>query len=255
MTGSGAWLVPAMLTLAAAVGLGNPGQASAEFFTIDFSEDGTLQLDGSDDLSFSLCGSTGINPVAGCDGTVIGQDGLLAGTIKAVDIFSGITASDIDPLGSVGVVNFASQDVFFFEVEIDTPSAPMDEIASSIVSLNPFFNPKGAGYLKSPPVSNGDEKPLGIAIPAFTGLALFDYDLGNTPSAGNLAAGETSRILFVTYGSGDLQDGQPATFMISSGANDNFTVPIVPEPSTVLLLSAGLTAMGAARRRQLRRGR
>ena len=255
MNRSSVGLVPAIAALAAALGLGIPGPASAEFFTIDFNEDGVLQLDGSDDLDFSLCGTTGINSVAGCDGTLPFPDdifdGLLSGTVKAVDIFSGITAADIDT--TFGTVNFATQDVFFFEVEIDSPSAPMDEIGASIVSLNPIANPKGAGYLKMPP-SSGAEVPLTATLPLFTGLALFNFDLGNTPTAGNLAAGETSRILFVTYGLGDLLVGQPATFMISSGSNENFTVPIIPEPTTVLLLGAGLAAMGAARRRHLRRG-
>ncbi len=107
MTGSDVRLVPVMLTLAAALGLGNPGRASATYFTINFIEDEILQLDGSDDLSFSLCGTTGINPVGpDCNGTLAPPndifDGLLVGTVKAVDIFSGITASDIDPLGSAG---------------------------------------------------------------------------------------------------------------------------------------------------------
>ncbi len=249
MTGSGARLVPVMGALAAALGLGIPGQASATFFTINFIEDSILQLDGSDDLSFTVCGTTTINPTGSCPG------GLLTGTIRAIDIFSGITASDIDPLGSVGTVDFGTQDVFFFEVVLNDPSAPMDEIGLSIVSLDAFNNPKGAGYLKSPPVSNGDRDPLGVTVPMFTGLGLFDYDVGNV-NANNLEAGQTSRILFVTYGLGDLQIGQPATFMISTGGgNDNFTVPIIPEPSAVLLLGAGLAAMGAARRRHLPRGR
>ena len=183
-------------------------------------------------------------------------EGAIAGSILAVDIFAGNLAANIDT--TFGTVSFGTQDVFFFEIEIDASSAPMDEIGVSIESLSPFFNPEGAGWLTSPP-SSGDEVPLGVALPGFTGLAIFDFDLGNTPmpsgSAGNLSAGESSRIFFLTYGSGDLQEGQNSTFMISSGSNDNFSSPIVPEPSTVLLLSAGLAAMGAARRRQLRRGR
>ena len=247
--------MPLVAALAAALGLGIPGQASATFYTINFNGDNLLQLDGTDDLNWSLCGTTTINPQPGCDGifpTPPTANGLADGKVGAVDIFS-ITAADIDT--TFESVNFGTQDVLFFEVELNNPSAPVDQIGASVGTVSGTVDPLGVGYLNAPgetpdPV-NGMSIESSFGFPP-GGTGLFDYD-HNGLSAGNLEAGETTRILFITYASGELAEGQTASFMISTGTDQNFTVTIVPEPSTALLLAAGLAAMGAVCRR--RRGR
>ncbi len=216
--------------------LGAVVEASATLFTIDKSGDGILQLDGSDDLPFGFTGT-----VAGVNG------GVVDGIIHAVDIFS-ITAAEI--FSSVGSVDWASQDVFIVDIELLSPSAPVDQIGIGIGSIPLFGNPVGAGTL-----TGAGQAPSAVSVSPFvTFRADFDFDLGGL-SAANLETGETSVRVFVTYapGGGALAIGQTVNFMISSGTDMTFMTTIVPEPSTVLLLGAGIAAIAGSQR--LRKGR
>ena len=48
-----------VLILALALSLGAASAAEARVFTLDFNDNGILELDGSDDLPFSFCGTSG----------------------------------------------------------------------------------------------------------------------------------------------------------------------------------------------------
>jgi hypothetical protein len=225
-----------VLILALALSLGAASAAEARVFTLDFNDNGMLELDGSDDLPFSFCGTSGINPQPGCDGP---GEGLVDGVIKAVDLF--IDPSDINVAFSMGTVDFATQDVFVFEVELLSPSGSVDEIALGINTV-PLFSLAGAGVLTGPGVTPGS-----VTVSPFVTLSANWFF-----TATNLLAGQTTVRLFATYNSSPvLNDTLTASFMISSGIDASFLSAIAPEPSAALLLS--LAGIGAALHRRRRR--
>jgi len=226
-----------VLILALALSLGAASAAEARVFTLDFNDNGILELDGSDDLPFSFCGTSGINPQPGCDGP---GEGLVDGVIKAVDLF--IDPSDINVAFNTGTVDFATQDVFVFEVELLSPSGSVDEIGLGI-STSPLFGfPDGAGVLTGAGVTPGS-----VTVSPFVTLSANWFF-----TATNLLAGQTTVRLFATYDSSPvLNDTLTASFMISSGIDASFLSAIAPEPSVALLLS--LAGIGAALHRRRRR--
>ena len=228
-----------VLILALALSLGAASAAEARVFTLDFNDNGVLELDGSDDLPFSFCGTSGINPQPGCDGP---GEGLVVGVIKAVDLF--IDPSDINVALALsdGTVDFATQDVFVFEVELLSLSGSVDEIGLGI-STSPLFGfPDGAGVLTGAGVTPGS-----VTVSPFVTLSANWFF-----TATNLLAGQTTVRLFATYNSSPvLNDTLTASFMISSGIDASFLSAIAPEPSAALLLS--LAGIGAALHRRRRR--
>jgi hypothetical protein len=194
---------------------------------LDQNDDGVVQTDGSDDLPFSFTGTSGTN------------GGVINGIIHAVD-FGSIVPFNI--LQSFGIVDFATQDVLFFSVELLSPSAEMDAIGVAVGSNPLFGNPQGGGTLTAP----GVQPTSGVAGP-FTTLRM---DFTFAP----LTAGQTTAILFATYFPGGALDNDDiGNFMVSSGTDQNFFSAIaVPEPSTALLLLIGGIGVAGLYRRNRR---
>jgi hypothetical protein len=218
------------------LGIGIASPASALFFTVDYSGDNILQLDGSDDLPFSFTGTTG---------TVTGK-------IRAVDL--NIFASDI--AYQVGSSGFAGQDVLVFDVTLT--AGLIDQIGVADATSPSTIDPSGAGYLVAPgettsPATGAGSIVLSSGFGFFPGQYLFNFS-NNQLNAGNLTSGETSRRLFLTWtdtgAMTPVWTGQTATFMMSSGTDMDFMVKIVPEPGTLMLVAGGLIVLSLHRRRR-----
>jgi hypothetical protein len=223
------------------LGIGISAPAHALFFTVDFSGDGFLQLDGSDDMPFSFTGTTGT-------GT---PTGVVSGKIRAVDL--NILPSDI--AFQTGVSGFTNVDVLVFDVVLNANSAIVDQIGVAVGTSPAGLDPISAGYLVGPgettsPASGAGATTFVSGGGFFPGQYRFNFDL-NLLAAGNLQAGETSRRLFVTWTdtgpNTPLWKLQTATFMISSGTDTDFMVTIVPEPGTLMLVGGGLMVLALRR--------
>jgi hypothetical protein len=220
------------------LGIGIASPASALFFTVDYSGDNILQLDGSDDLPFSFTGSSGT----------------ASGKIRAVDL--NIFASDI--AYQVASSGFAGQDVLVFDVVLNAGSAIIDQVGVAVATSPTGLDPSGAGYLVAPgettsPATGAGSIVLSSGFGFFPGQYLFNF-LNGGSGPGNLQAGETSRRLFVTWtdtgAMTPVWTGQTATFMMSSGTDMDFMVKIVPEPGTLMLVAGGLIVLSLHRRRR-----
>ncbi len=225
--------------------LGSVDPAGAtKLFTIDgnnneVNEPGTGNLPLGDDLPIGFTGTTSVN------------GGVVDAVIRAVNI------TQVDKLALQAQVqaftgappNFLAQDTFIFDVVVNSPSAPIDQIIVGIGTDK--VDPVTVGYF-----SDGLETPTGIAIQSgfgfFPGAARFDFGFG-TLGAANLEAGETSVRLFVAYtdtGIGTpLSKDQVANFMVSSGTSDDFQVDIIPEPTTAALVAFGVFGLALRGRR------
>lgn len=238
--------------------------AGAKLFTIDGNSNDFNDTDGSDDIAF----------------TFMSSNGLVSGTIRAVDIQVSAATLELDVDTYIGFsavpLDFSDMDVLIFDVVLDGGSAVVDQLGVAVATDPLATNPDGGGWLDNcdlgteigcvSAVTNDSvpnagafasaavELEPGNLIFGFPGAAIFNFDwLGL--STGNLEAGETTRRLFVAWDDTGSQsplskDGQQAVFMFSGGTNADFAVDIVPEPGTGLLVAVGLTALGMARRRQ-----
>jgi hypothetical protein len=213
------------------------GPALAVIFTVDGDGDGIHDLDGSDDLLFSFAGSSGT----------------ASGRIRAVSI--ALTDLDIDySVGAGGT--FAGKDVLVVDIILNGGSAVIDQVGIAVASSPVGLDPTGAGYLDAPgettsPATGAGSIALNTGFGFVPGQYLFNF-LNGGSGAGNLEAGETSRRLFVTWTdtgpSSPLATGQTATFMMSSGLDQDFMVKIVPEPGTLALVAGGLLLVALRRR-------
>jgi hypothetical protein len=244
--------------------LGTAGPAGADkIYTIDGNNDNVNQPGGTDDVTFSFTGSTG----------------LVSGSIRAVDLSGGYSGNFHDDLVATYVdftgnpdystVDVTIMDVLIVDITLDTGSALIDEIRFGVGGTDPLgANPIGAGFLEGCDpfipvgcaynVPGGGETPyetddifLVAGIPnVFPGAVRFEYDK-LVASSENLQADEITRRLFITYLDLDgnpqaplSKIGQVAKFLFSSGTDsDPIYVDIVPEPGTGFLVGLGLTML------------
>ena len=192
-----------------AVGLLAAAQpAGASIFTVDANGNGTNEVDGADDLTFSFFGSMG----------------LASGTIRAIDLaaespseLEAVVEDFVDFIGGV-TLDFDSMDVLIFDVALDVGSAPVDDVGVA-VGNDPIIDPDGGGYLAGGQSPDGIELSPGTIF--FPGTVFFSFDMGGS-SSGNLESGEISTRLFVLWDGGGPQVGQTAVVSVSSGTNADF---------------------------------
>lgn len=134
-------------------------------------------------------------------------------------------------------VNSSYNDVFGFFFE--GSNVALIPGTSTPVSINNVNNGANAGYYNDNDPSNlGTPTPYAFEYDGFTDMF--------TATIGGLTAGDTYSIKLAIADAGDyiLDSG---VFLQAGSFSDT---PTVPEPSTLLLLSAGLMGLVAARRRQ-----
>jgi len=186
-------------------------------------------------------------------GSVSFTAGGLTGTI---DPFTGILDAN-DTICLDGACDLASQDWMVFTVTVTGGSLSGAGVGALMATS------EGVGYfLQGGPPQNGtggtDTYVGDQSIPT---IPIFTF----TGSGGSIGLTGTSLPLFVTYANGTLPTpagafGEGATaFMISDYSSASTItkivnvaqpIDIVPEPSTALLLSAGLLLLGALSRRR-----
>lgn len=170
------------------------------------------------------------NPIAFDNGAGV------SGTILLVGTATGLPTGGAVLAGAVGV----SDTVLVFEAFVAEGSGALDGIGVGVFQP-PFtgISSTGAGR-----IAGGGVDISGVSGTA--GTRIFGFD-------GNLGAGQTSDLFFVSFESLSTDGSQQVTFMISpaSGASD-FTVTgsIVPEPSMFLLFGLGLTGLAGITRRR-----
>ncbi len=222
-------------------GMATPA-AAQELFTLDFDNDGVSEVGGSDDRPVSFTGT-----VAAVNG------GAVDAVIRAVDL-SQLDAQAVQAFSGVEL-DLDAQDVFVFDVTVNSPSAPIDQVIVGIGT--DVIDPIAVGYF-----GDGLAAPSAIAIQSgfgwFAGAARFDFDFGNL-GMGNLEAGETSVRLFVAYPGNQEPDkplgpDQVANFTISSGLNEDFQSDIGFADAPLAMLGLGLLGIALARRGRDRRG-
>jgi len=174
----------------------------------------------------------------------------VSGTIDPVFDLSGTTVCLNDTCGDT-----TTHDWFIVTITLDGGSNDVDEIGIAAIG-EPAI---GGGHF-----DDSGATPIGGSLSG--GAELFDYGHAGENSD-NLMAGATSDRLFAVFALGDLPgaglpccgiDPGTAQFMISLAGGTNFPVTgegmivLVPEPSTALLLGAGLAGLALASPRRSR---
>ncbi len=174
-----------------------------------------------------------------------GGTGVL-GTILPVTIVSGTSLC----LGGT-CTSPVLQDWLLFGISLSAGSAPVDQIGVGVPGVGTVV---GVGHFADP----FQETPTGGAVAGSVGTINYDY-LATSPL--NLQAGELSDRLFGAFALGALPGpgifpiipAGTVSFMISSGSNFSVSTTMalaIPEPTTALLLGAGLAGLAVAGRRR-----
>ncbi len=192
--------------------------------------------------------------------TPAGASALLLGQSAPFDIeLDNGGAGNLFLKGTVTFVDFdfTNEDTVTFQVAVASDSdSGLDSVQISVLDectvAGGFNCPDGAGFAATPSFDVPGTNQTG----GFSNIFWFGESAAGAQD-GEIGAGQSGQAFFVSYTNAITLDPEATVlFMLGpslGGEPDvNFEVPIVPEPSTVLLVATGLAGLAAGSRRARR---